>query len=331
MTAAPDGVTAAVWRAVLAEDVPPPGQEGREMTAAPFDAEAIARRVFDAEHAAVDEPHEPAPARPHDPYLPGTGQTRGRPLPTIAEGDGSDIFDRLERQREAKRVHSPIVLRDAPFEPTARTRAERAAVEEQYVAPPLVEDDDPADLKLPHGPNCQEYGCTLHAEPAPVEPTHDPRCGEQLTGGGAPRGWVLVRIVGSGAPRRYCGTHCAVAALGGPTGSWQVPLKPDQVAELERRYAAGEATAAIAAAIGCGTATVTRYAAAAAAAGRLTKRTKGSSAVLAAQRLRQHGLTSIQVKRWAVETGLLPQIAKASVAHHVIDAYLAAHQNGAQQ
>jgi hypothetical protein len=49
-------------------------------------------------------------------------------------------------------------------------------------------------------------------------PAHDARCpngacGLILTGGGAPRGWVLLRIVGGGPPRRYCSPDCAAVAL----------------------------------------------------------------------------------------------------------------------
>lgn len=40
-----------------------------------------------------------------------------------------------------------------------------------------------------------------------------PTCGTPLTGGGAPRGSVLIRIVGGGEPRRYCSQTCAVRAL----------------------------------------------------------------------------------------------------------------------
>lgn len=41
-----------------------------------------------------------------------------------------------------------------------------------------------------------------------------PKCGDLLTGGGAPRGWVLVRVIGQGTPHRYCDPVCAILALG---------------------------------------------------------------------------------------------------------------------
>jgi hypothetical protein len=249
------------------------------VTATDFDPEAIAARVLEREQSAPPAPAGPLPplARAEGDCITGSGQTRGRPLPMVAEGDGSDIFDRVERQRQAKRVQSPIVLRDVPFEPTARTSAERAAVEEQYVAPPLVEDDDPADVSVPHGPNCQDFGCTLHADPATEpaaelevapdpatpEPTHDPRCGEILSGGGGPRGWVLIRVIGSGAPRRYCSPECAIQALTERPDALQelvevvaAPTPParrrrsagtvaQHLDEIVRRYQAGETAVVI--------------------------------------------------------------------------------------
>jgi hypothetical protein len=233
------------------------------VAATDFDPEAIAARVLEREQAAPAEPTVPAQQLAKaevGPCVTGTGQTRGRPLPTVAEGDGSDIFDRLNRQRDAKRIQSPIVLRDVPFEPTARTRAERAAGEGQFVAPPLVVDDS-ADIEEDIEPDAavaEQPENMPENIPADVTPAHDARCGEILSGGGAPRGWVLIRVIGSGAPRRYCGPDCAVGALGSsaPATTSSPATQPRRLGrpvgavavhldEIVRRYQAGETAVAI--------------------------------------------------------------------------------------
>lgn len=60
-------------------------------------------------------------------------------------------------------------------------------------------------------------------------------CGEPLTGGGAPRGWVLVRTIGGGAPRRFCGWFCAAAAIiSGPPRLASVPASQPEKREANR-------------------------------------------------------------------------------------------------
>lgn len=233
------------------------------MTADTFDPEEIARRVFDAEQAAIAT-HDPTPlARSQGMTVTGGGDSRGRPLPTEPVGRADDIFDRLERQREAKAVRSPFGPPDqrTVTQPTTAARVERKVDEQRFVAPPVDVATEPApelvvalDAATPvDSPRSMDH------EPRP-EPEHDPRCGQLLTGGGAPRGWVLVRIIGAGQPRRYCGPKCAVDALtatAGPDGTVQPrtdsvrrKVTDAEVAEMVRRYKAGQSLSEIAKAVG---------------------------------------------------------------------------------
>lgn len=416
------------------------------MSADVFDAFAIARRVFDAEQAAIEEPHDLPPlARAEGMTVTGGGDGRGRPVPTQAVGTAEDIFDRLERQRADKAIRSPF-----GDHPVVHFVADVEADPDRFVAPDLDDDEDiPADIVTDIEPayeDVERASPQVSAVPTPSQtdtekdtakaettpavdvphqvsdvphpPAHDPRCGQPLTGGGAPRGWVLVRVIGQGQPRRYCSPTCAVTALTAPPQrSENVQPRTETVrsadtsrprrrprtsnidaAEIIRRYRAGATTREIADAGLASLPTIKRVINAAAEAGTVDKRDDrttnsgshrkeydpqlvarvralytlhkltqaevaeaiGSSAKVVqnimarhgiearppanhtnhghaaannskaiADRLRALGVTSRDVKVWAHGAGLLPVIQRGTAPARLVDAYLAAHTNGA--
>lgn len=179
------------------------------MSAQAFDPDEIARRVFDAEQAAIDEPRNLPPlARAEGMTVTGGGDGRGRPVPTEAIGTAEDIFDRLERQRADKAIRSPF-----GDHPVVHFVADVEADLDRFVTPDLDDEDIPADMPAPEIASPQ---VSASNEVEKCATPHDPRCGQPLTGGGAPRGWVLVRIIGQGQPRRYCSPACAITALDHP-------------------------------------------------------------------------------------------------------------------
>lgn len=394
------------------------------MTADVFDPEAIAARV-ELERARERE----TPLPPTTPYtrnegstIVGTGEAHGLPVPTEPVGRGEDTFAYLERVRAAKEIRSPFGDHDRPN----RYATDTTVDPDRYVAPDLNDDEEPEDV-IPDlvdydpqtpAPRPASRDVTVEADTAsPVvtvaegyqpagEQAHDPRCGQPLTGGGAPRGWVLIRIIGQGTPRRYCGTSCAVTALTAPperTESVQ-PRTPSvrttrrsssglDVDEIVRRYQAGETApqigrelghtaktirdtldkagiqrrddrrghsggqrkeydqelvdrvralyelhrlpqAEVAEAIGCSVKVVANVMAYAGIQPRPPANSARhghpipNNAKRIHQRLTDLGLTSRQVKEWALQAGLIEEIRCGSAPEHLIDAYLAAHQNG---
>lgn len=389
-----------------------------------FDPEAIAARVFEREQQQlarvlqkdVPEPGtegRPSLARAVGSHVTGAGDTRGRPLPTTAESS-EDIFDRLERQRAAHAVRSPFGDHPTPN----RYATDIDDDPDRFVAPDLADEDDeepetpaPQPRSAPAAAATPPAQRSAHKEPAgeqaPPE-EHDPRCGTQLTGGGAPRGWVLIRIIGQGTPRRYCSTDCAVTVLEDPRttpapaaptqqpktrGRRQTTVDRDDVA---CRYQAGETAPAIATALGTSAKTV-RWILDEAGVQRRDDRTGHSGGrnriheddpqlvarvralyelhqlsqaqvaealntsvkvvqgVMArngiqarpsashsqhghavpnnskriTDRLNDLGITSRQVKEWAQQAGLITGVRRGACPEHLIEAYLAAHTNGA--
>jgi hypothetical protein len=177
-----------------------------------FDPEAIAARVAERQQLRAVPDQAPPLTRADTSYITGAGDSRGRPLPTVVETSGEDILDRIERQRAAKAIRSPFGEHARPN----RWATDVDEDPERFVAPDLDEMDDDVEPETPAPqPSAPAAAATPPArrsvDPEPAgEQDHDPRCGQPLTGGGAPRGWVLVRIVGSGdPPRRYCSGSCA--------------------------------------------------------------------------------------------------------------------------
>lgn len=217
------------------------------------------------------------------------------PLPPHPDKKAHDPFVAIEAARERSRVRSPFG--DHPTPPPRRTTLDdldEEADELRFVAPELedelvdIEEDQKPPMAGKQGkpttwrsaPRANQASSTTgrapvagpanteERNPEPAQETrpaagsglpHDPRCGQPLTGGGAPRGWVLMRIVGAGTPRRYCSTGCARAALvERPT--IREPRNPNRVttprqnagrttidaAEVIRRYRDGQTIPAIA-------------------------------------------------------------------------------------
>lgn len=164
-----------------------------------------------------------------------------------------------------------------------------------------------------------------------------PPCGEPLTGGGAPRGWVLARTIGGGAPRRYCGPFCAAAAITGPARLASMPDPQPEKRDANRvtgkrtrrAYSADEkrqwvewyvrdqmTSEQIAERAGVGKAAVQSAIRDAGIA-----RPRGGARV---SPLAEHGLAAAQVRQWALEHAV-PVSAHGAIARATVDAYLAAH------
>lgn len=164
------------------------------------------------------------------------------------------------------------------------------AVPQRYAAP-----EQPRRVDLRDQPTVRH----LAAVPLPPEPTvtaepvHDPRCGSLLTGGGAPRGWVLVRVIGTGTPRRYCCREHAVDDL-------LLPAEAESSPNLRRTEP--------------------------------TKRRGNPSpsnpATALRQRLTDLGLDALTVRTWALSNGVITST-QGLLPGRAIDAYLTAHTNGA--
>jgi len=270
-----------------------------------FDPEAIARRVAEREQAAPKPKPTGPMSRIEGSCITGTGQATHVPLPR-RNGVHHDPFAVLEAARERNRIRSPFgeharpsryatdpdeqdlgrfVAPDLDVEPNI----EKEEVPAVLVTPPdEMQETSLRDVDVP----TELAGDLDRADDAPTAPqaaqsaVHAPctngACGLLLTGGGAPRGWVLMRIIGSGPARKYCSASCARAALvelpGPPLREPRnanrvtppTPAPPParrtqrkthstvDVAEIARRYAQGQTPPEIGAALGHTAGTVRR-------------------------------------------------------------------------
>lgn len=270
--------------------------------AIPFDPEAIARRVAARQARApttVAPPVGPF-SRNQGSTVTGSGSASGIALPPRRPHTAHDLHAAIEAGRSRRAVRSPLPPAAARPESTAVV-LERAVDAQRFAAPSLV--DEPPALEEDPCPDPDPAATAIAAAPASTSsktsagagswsPTTavataeraDPDvaaavagpscaggpCGDLLTGGGAPRGWVLVRVIGAGAPRRYCGPGCATTALQqstpageqppAPVARPRTPRGPDlrprktharlDLPEIIRRYQAGQTPPLIAAALG---------------------------------------------------------------------------------
>lgn len=274
----------------------------------------------------------------------GTGDARGVDLPTEARGDGSDIFERLERLRSEHGVRSPF----GPPEqrtvttPTRAQKAARKADEQRFVAPAIAPETPAPQRVVPaaHAPSPERAAATTG--PA-GEQGHDPRCGQPLTGAGAPRGWVLVRVVGGGQPRRYCSPACAIAAFEdardvekredrASAGSEPIEYDPELIARVRRLYTLhGLSQAEVVRQIGTSTKVVQdliarhRIPARRAVTSPGQDRGPGAESARRMAQLRAVGASTADVRVWAAANGLACGD-RGVPAKTVVDAYLAAHE-----
>lgn len=210
----------------------------------------------------------------------------------------ADLFDRLAEAEERRRIQSPFATLP-PLPKDDRSGSDKRGEPyrnvhdpDRFTTPDLDEDTEmetpqisiagrpraervgehqprasthPVVVDEPRGPSLSPAGSGApHQLSGPSSDCNNDGCGLLLTGGGAPRGWVLIRIIGGGPPRRYCSPRCAskailstttVNAVSRPAQPPRTPerrrgLVDEHLPEIIRRYQAGQAPPEIGTALG---------------------------------------------------------------------------------